>query len=84
MHKPTPEEKKDLLDLQKKPWYKVLLKLADDFEMNVLRQLKNLDTWNPKDLEILSKNMLYLKWAEAFMASIKTWANEYATRKEED
>ena len=79
----TPEEKKDLQDLLKKPWYKVLLKIADNFEMTVLRKLKTLDTANENDLAILSQNMLYLKGMEAFMASIKTGNNEVANRKED-
>ena len=79
----TVEEKKDVLDLKTKPWYKVLLKMADAFELSVLRNLKNLDTSNEKDVSILAKNLQFLKWMEAFMATIKTGNNEVANRKED-
>ena len=79
----TEQERTDLKELLKRPWFKVLEKIAEEFEMDILRQLKNINTSNTKDLEILSKNMLFLKWAEAFMETIKAWQNQFANRKED-
>jgi len=80
----TAEEKSDLLALTKKPWFKVLEKVASDMEMNVLRQFKNIDIWNPNNLAILAKNTSYLKWVEDLIKTAKSQSNQVAERKLEE
>jgi len=70
------KEQKELLKwLIEHRWYKLLLDLIDDFEDEVLKQLKNIDISNEKDLQILWKNQAYLKWLEDLLTTIKSQTN---------
>ena len=74
------EEKEELKLLVTHRWFKILERIVDDFEIDTLRQLKNVDLSNDKDVEILKKNTLYLKWAESLMRIIKSQTNVLAKK----
>ena len=81
MIKLTKEEQADLKSLKTKPWFKVMIKLIENFELTVFRQLKTTDLKDDKQLGTLGRNMDYLKGIEDVMNTLKTWTNQIAERK---
>jgi len=84
MIKLTKEQKADLKELQKKPWFKVLISIIESMELDVFRIFKNIDYKNPKDLEILAKNTHYVKGMEHILYTLNTWTNQVSERKSDE
>ncbi len=71
----TKEEKEDLKALTEHRWYKLIERLVEDFEIDTLRNLKNVDLTVKKDIEILQKNKYFLQGSEAILRTIKSQTN---------
>lgn len=84
MVKLTDVERRELDILFKSPWFKVLKKIADDFEINVLRKFKTVNMADPIAINILSKNTYYLRGVEDFLLTAETGVNKLAERKFDD
>ena len=84
MIKLTDQEKIDLKDIFERPGFKVLEKIAEDFELWVLRRFKIIDTSKKNDLSILAKNVDYLRWMEDFLKTAKIQINCVSERKSDE
>ena len=59
-------------------------KIAEDFELGVLRKFKIINTQNKDDLDILAKNVIYLRGMEDFLNTVKTQVNCVSLRKSDE
>lgn len=84
MLKLTSEQKKDLEDLKKRPWFKVLIEIIEDLELSTFRNLKWADLSDEKQLKVLTRNMDYLKWMEDIRNTLNTSSNCVSERSDKN
>lgn len=60
------EDRVNLVNLTKHPWYKVLEKIEKEFTDEYLWAYKHIDLDNEKAIWILKELQIYTKWREEF------------------
>lgn len=71
----TEIEKADLKLLIWHRGFKVAKKIIEDFELSVLKSLKNVNLWNTENLQELNGKQNYLKWIEDVL-KILEWKSQ--------
>jgi len=84
MIKLTKEQKADLKELQKKPWFKVLISIIESMEFDVFKLFKNINYNNAIQLEVLKKNTYYVRGMEDIIKTLNTWTNQVSERKSDE
>ena len=76
------KERADLELLTKHQWFKLLKELISEFETDVLKSLKRVNTWNKEHLAVLNAKQNYLLWLEDLINTLeaktnKVWKREF-------